>query len=510
MRASEDITYDYAIIGSGIAGMICAAYLSAKGKKIILIEKNHQLGGALQVFSRDKKIFDTGVHYIGSMAYGKPLHSLFNFIGIADKLNFAPLDIHGFDRIYLEETGIYYPMSQGWDRFISDLAFYFPEQYNGLLLLREKIRDTTSRFLPFYLKRPANYIPFDYLSEKLSDVLDQLFTDPLIIKVLTGNSILYAYNKSTTPFYVFALILESYIEGAFRMVRGGSQIARELSKVIHTNGGRIVKHAEVVSIDTVDKLVTSVQLHNGSEIKALRFVSNLHPSVTMDLLRPNILRSSYLKRIKELDNGSSFVSVQFSLKASNIPYFNHNIYYLLTGAEPGDIVHKINADWPQHFLVCTGRDAFQQSYANTLTVLAHAEYVDFVEWEISHNTILSPGERGENYYRMKEGLIEKIISRLEKVIPQIRTAITAAYCSTPLTIRDFLNSPEGTAYGIEKNAPEIIKCLIPPYTKIPNLFLTGQNTDIHGIYGTSISALLTLSHLPEGKNIWEEIALQQK
>ncbi|PIQ15081.1 MAG: all-trans-retinol 13,14-reductase, partial [Flavobacteriales bacterium CG18_big_fil_WC_8_21_14_2_50_32_9] len=57
--------YDFVIIGSGLGGLACAYILASEGYSVVVLEKNHQIGGNLQVFSRDKCIFDTGVHYIG-------------------------------------------------------------------------------------------------------------------------------------------------------------------------------------------------------------------------------------------------------------------------------------------------------------------------------------------------------------------------------------------------------------------------------------------------------------
>ena len=50
------------IIGSGMGGMACAIILAKAGHKVTVLEKNRQFGGNLQIFVRDKVVFDTGVH----------------------------------------------------------------------------------------------------------------------------------------------------------------------------------------------------------------------------------------------------------------------------------------------------------------------------------------------------------------------------------------------------------------------------------------------------------------
>ena len=50
--------YDFIVVGSGIGGLVSAVLLGMEGHRVLVLEKNHQIGGSLQVFSRDKRIFD--------------------------------------------------------------------------------------------------------------------------------------------------------------------------------------------------------------------------------------------------------------------------------------------------------------------------------------------------------------------------------------------------------------------------------------------------------------------
>ena len=40
------------IVGSGLGGLECASILSKEGYSVCVLEKNHQIGGNLQTFSR--------------------------------------------------------------------------------------------------------------------------------------------------------------------------------------------------------------------------------------------------------------------------------------------------------------------------------------------------------------------------------------------------------------------------------------------------------------------------
>ena len=53
--------YDVIVVGGGIAGLTAAAYLTRKGKQVLLIEKNDECGGLVSSFKRNGFQFDAGV-----------------------------------------------------------------------------------------------------------------------------------------------------------------------------------------------------------------------------------------------------------------------------------------------------------------------------------------------------------------------------------------------------------------------------------------------------------------
>jgi len=54
-------TYDTIIVGGGVAGLTATVYLAREGQKVLLIEKNRELGGLVNSFSRNGFHFDAGV-----------------------------------------------------------------------------------------------------------------------------------------------------------------------------------------------------------------------------------------------------------------------------------------------------------------------------------------------------------------------------------------------------------------------------------------------------------------
>ncbi len=55
---------DAIVVGGGIAGLTAAAYIAKAGKKVILFERQHKVGGLVQTFDRDGIYFDGGLRSI--------------------------------------------------------------------------------------------------------------------------------------------------------------------------------------------------------------------------------------------------------------------------------------------------------------------------------------------------------------------------------------------------------------------------------------------------------------
>jgi all-trans-retinol 13,14-reductase len=114
------------------------------------------------------------------------------------------------------------------------------------------------------------------------------------------------------------------------------------------------------------------------------------------------------------------------------------------------------------------------------------------QWEPTFSTIPKHNEeRGNGYEEFKQMKAERLIDVLEEKFPNIRSCIKAYYTSTPLTYRDYIGDKVGSLYGIAKDYNDTMKTFIAPKTKIPNLFLTGQNLSMHGVLGVTISSIKT-------------------
>jgi phytoene dehydrogenase-like protein len=76
---------------------------------------------------------------------------------------------------------------------------------------------------------------------------------------------------------------------------------------------------------------------------------------------------------------------------------------------------------------------------------------------------------------------------------------------TPLTIRDRVNSPDGSAYGILRSAKQLMKTASLKRTSIGGLFLAGQNSLAPGIMGTMLGSFQTVRNLIGHKQFGREV-----
>ena len=94
---------------------------------------------------------------------------------------------------------------------------------------------------------------------------------------------------------------------------------------------------------------------------------------------------------------------------------------------------------------------------------------------------------------------------MQEKFPGLRDAIKSYYTATPLSYRDYIGNDDGSMYGIAKDYRNPLKTFISPRTKIPNLYLTGQNLNLHGVLGTTMSGLVTCIALLGNEDIIDKI-----
>lgn len=488
--------YDAVIIGSGLGGLECAYILSKEGYSVCLLEKNRQLGGSLQIFVRDKTIFDTGIHYIGGLSDGQNLNQCFKYFEIMDKLHLHRLDMDGFDRITFDGDPNEYRHAQGYDNFVEQLSKQFPGEKENLKNYAKQLQEVCNYFPLYQLREDeAPILGTKYLDVSARDFIASCTSDKILQNVLGGSNPLYAGDGNKTPLYVHALVVNTYIESAWKCVDGGAQIERYLTKNIKANGGTIRNYAEVTKIVEKNGLVTHIELKDGEKIEGKQFISNIHPSLTMNMLESDKIKKAYKTRIGSLQNSVSTFNVEIVLKPDTFKFFNHNYYHFRT-QDIWNCVHAEGDQWPETYFLFLPKSSRSAEYADNMTIMTYMKYEEVKEWEDTFATIpRARDSRGEEYEAFKRERAERCISEVEKKFPGVSACIKSYSTSTPLTYRDYIGVKDGGLYGIAKDFNDPLRTFISPKTKIPNLFFTGQNLNMHGVLGVTIGAIRTCGEL---------------
>jgi len=476
--------YDFVVIGAGIGGLTTAAILSKEGYKVALIEKNNYVGGNLSTFKRQGVTFDTGVHYSGGFDKGELFDSLFKYLGIHEKIQIQRQSIDCFDKIsYL---GKEYDFAQGYDLHLEKLAQHFPNYKQEISNYLQAIKDSGSveNIQSIFEKE----IRVDTLGVNAYEKSKDLLKDHKLLKILTANNALYSGVKSKTPFIVHAHVMDAYIKSSWKFINGGQHIADALADTIKNNGGQIFLGHQAKSFIYDNKNIDRVILENDNEIRGKHFITTIHPSLVVKMMPEKKLRKVFRNRILGMENTMSMFSLYLVMKPEAQEFWNYNYYHFANQETWLTETYKTNP-WPQAFFMFSQLEERHQKYAKGIVLMTYMSYEEVQKWAGTNIE-----KRGEEYKAFKEQKTEQLLQLAEKTIPNFRSKIKSVYSSTPLTYENYYNMPEGAPYGVIRNSQDPAASTILPVTKTPNLILSGQSVNLHGILGVAIGSILTSSY----------------
>ena len=492
--------FDVIIIGAGLGGLLCGHILSKEGFSVCIIEKNRKPGGSLQTFGRKGCVFNTGLNYTESLDEGQILNQYFRYFGLMDKVSFRRLDAEGFERISFNDGQYHFAMGQS--DFVETLAADFPGERAGLEKYTSRISDIC-RAIPLYSlqEEQLSLLGNHDLSTGAADYISSVIESPRLRNILAGNNLLYAGHEQKTPLFIHALINHSFIESAWRVVDGSHQIVNKLIDNIKSAGGTVMLGSKAVKLTGDRNSIGGVELQNGEYIEGKHFIAAIHPDQLLDMVDPGMIRKAYYSRIKGLDSTMGMFTIYLVFKKDSFPYMNHNFYhYNQNNVWIASDYRK--EEWPQNYLFMNTATSGSHTFAESGSIITYMDYTEVARWKDTFT-----GDRGDDYIAFKQARAEKLLDSVEKQFPGIRNSIAAWYTSTPLTWRDYTGTREGSAYGILKDHSRPLESMVMPRTKIQNLFLTGQNTNVHGILGVTISSIVTCAELVDIRDLVRKIRM---
>ena len=488
--------FDVIIVGSGLGGLECGFILAKNGMKVCVLEQDAQTGGCLRTFRRGDMLFDTGFHYVGGLDEGQSLYRFFRYFGLLD-LPWHRLDETGFDEVVIGKQS--WLMANGYERFIDTLARAFPHQHRNLTNYAAFLKNVSDHFFDAFMpQREEEIYTSSLFTRSAYEFLNGTINDPILRKILSGTSLKMELNAEKLPLYVFAQINSSFIESAWRLRGGGWQIADKLTRQIQTMGGEVRTLSKVTRMVEKSGRISIVEVNDSEQLSAKWVISNAHPAYTLSLIdETKLIRRIYRKRIASLPNTAGMFTANIRLKSNSLPYQNRNLYIQ---AENADLWHFKQGSPLSSVLISYYVPETNEKYAPGIDLITSMYWNEVERWKDK-----PAGYRGEDYVAMKAARTEACIEFVSGQIPELRDCIDKVFTSTPLSYHSYTNTVEGSAYGIQKDYSQPMYTILTPRTPIPNVLLTGQSLNLHGILGVSVTSFFTCAEILGMETVVKEL-----
>jgi all-trans-retinol 13,14-reductase len=483
--------YDVVIIGSGLGGLQCGYILAKKGMHVCVLERATILGGCIQSFMRKGQTYDTGFHYVGGLDEGQPLHTLFSFYDLLG-LNWEKMDPL-FDEVNINGRSFFF--AQGHEAFYQTLAAEFPHQKENLQKYLSVLKNVGDHIFDSLQPRDIDqFYSTSLFAQSAKAFLDETITDPLLRDVLAGCSLKMELTPNL-PLYTFAQINNSFIQSAWRLQGGGSTLAKKLAESIEQMGGTVRTRAAVTELIEQDGKLVAAMVNNEERIEADWFISNAHPVHTLTLVKESeLIRKIYRRRINNLSNTYGTFTANLLIKPDAIPYIGRN-QYVYQNAD----LWQYTPGQTDRVLVSYYKPAQGDSIAQ-LDLLTPMSWAEVEQWASK-----PIGRRGDDYVAMKNQKTTQCVDLVKSVLPQLKDSIEAVFTSTPISYQTYTNTHEGSSFGIQKDFNSTMTTVLTPKTPIPNLLLTGQNLNLHGILGVSMTSCFTCAEIIGMNSIVESL-----
>jgi all-trans-retinol 13,14-reductase len=502
-RLSPD--YDAVVIGSGMGGLTCAALLSELGWKVCVLEQHYTAGGYTHSYERNGYEWDVGVHYIGDVGAETRTKKMFDFLSDG-KLKWAPMDAE-YDRFYVGDK--VFNAIAGRQEFRDNLVRQFPgeeqaiDAYMRLLKLVGGAMSAIGleRAMKPWLRTIARPLikwrQPKVLYRNTYAVLSELTDNQDLIATLCGQWGDMGLPPKKSVFMVHAMIARHYLYGGFYPIGGSWQIADSIIPRIQKAGGEVFTYALVREILVEEGKVRGVAMADGHRVDCDCVISSAGIDNTMNRLLPaNVVDDAGYKQLQEAVRPSMaylgvYVGLNNTAEELGLPKTNFWIYPSNdydTAAD--DFMNDRNAEFPVVYI--SFPSAKDPDYENrhpgtaTIEIVAPAPYKWFEKWQGS-----TWGKRGEDYEAFKDELGERLMRYVYEKLPQLEGKVDYYEVSTPQTTNWFAAYRHGELYGLDHTSERLQQDWLGPRTRIPGLWLTGQDTLTCGVTGAMMAGMLT-------------------
>jgi phytoene dehydrogenase-like protein len=522
--------YDVIVIGGGHNGLTNAAYLARAGKKVLVLERRHVLGGAAvteEIFPgfkfsvcsyvvsllRPEIIRDLNLPRHGLEIL--PLDGTFTPMPNGDYL--WRVNDHGktrreiarhskLDAEAYEEFG---KAMQAMCRFVKpilsmvppDPATLNPRELMKLLFIGRRFQGMSSE---------DKYNQVQLMTMSAIDFLDQWFETDVLKATMSASGIIGTFLGVRSPGTAYVL-LHHYmgeIDGAFRswgFARGGTgAISNAIADAAREAGVEIRTQSPIAKIIVKGNRAHGVVLQNGDEIHGDVISSSVDPRLTfIKFIEENQLPTEFLEDVRRYKFRGSSGKVNIALDA--LPDFK---------CLPGPGAHLRGAISISPSVEYMERAYDDAKYGN----FSQRPYIDMVIPSLTDPSVAPPGKhvmscfvqyapyklrQGLNWDTERESFGNTVIDTISEYAPNIKNIIINKQVLTPLDLEREFGLSEGNIFQGELSLEQLFFLRpVPGYaqfrTPIKNLYMCGSATHPGGGIMGAPGRLAALEILKDG------------
>jgi phytoene dehydrogenase-like protein len=501
------LKYDAIIIGGGHNGLTTAAYLAKAGKRVLVLERRHVLGGAAVTEEIYPGFKYSVCSYVVSLLRPEVIRDLelpkYDLEIIPLDSTFTPLP----DGDYLFRSGDHARTRREIGRHsVTDAEAY--EQYGQLMgqmamavkpllaMTPPKLSAWNPKDL-FGLARLGAH--FRGLGEKLfydlaklmtmssADFLDEWFETEALKATMSASGIIGTFMGPRSPGTAYVL-LHHYmgeLDGAFRswgFARGGmGTISRVIADAARHYGAKIKTQTAIDQVLIKNGRAYGVVLSSGDDIEAKVIVSGVDPKRTfLKMIDAEHLESEFLRQVDAFKIRGSSAKVNLALDA--LPNFT---------SLPGDGPHLAGA-----ISISPSIDYIERAYDDAkYGEFSRRPYLDVIIPSMLDPSMAPPGKHVMSIfvqyapYHLKNGswpdkreaLGDTVIDTLSEYAPNLKNIILHRQVVTPWDLEQEFGLTEGNIFQGELTLDQLFFLRpLPGWAKyrtpIKNLYMCGACT----------------------------------
>jgi phytoene dehydrogenase-like protein len=496
--------YDAIILGAGHNGLVTACYLAKAGKKVLVLERRHVVGGACvteEVFPGFKV---STAAYVNSLFRKEIIHDLkLHDHGFA-LLERMPSSFSPFpDGRYLMMGGDKELTHREISKFsVKDAAAY--PRYEAML---ERVADVLE---PTLVQKPANLLrpglkdlwrlfrlglAFRKMGTRMGEavevltgparaILDRWFESEQLKATLATDAIIGAMAAPSMPGTAYVLFHHVMGEtngkrGVWAYVKGGmGGLTQALASVAKSLGAEIRTQAEVRRLLIRNGTVTGVALATGDEYTAPVVASNADANVTFTKLMDakEHLPPDFAEAIGRITYNSASLKINIALE--RLPSFK-----CLPGHDPG----------PQHrgtVHICPDQDYIERAYDDAKYGRPSKDPVlECTMASAVDPSVAPPGKHLMSMFiqyapykladgswdQIKDSFADRCFDVLEEYAPGFKSSVIGRQVLSPVDIEKTFGLTGGNIFQGEMSLSQL-------YSLRPVVGWAGYRTPIKGLY----------------------------